>query len=131
MGNPLPKTIDIGTIGELLVQLRLLEFGVQAAPPIKDSGNDLIAIKGEVCKYIQVKTTEGDRFNISRLPLIYHILALVKLEKEQDMISLDRSKIFLLKKSNINKKSYNCSELKDSEINTSLINSIWLGKNYS
>lgn len=58
MGNTLPKNLSIGTIGELLVQLRLLEFGVQAAPPIKDSGNDLIAIKGEVVKFIQIKTSK-------------------------------------------------------------------------
>lgn len=50
MANPLPKTTYIGTVGELLVQLRLLEFGVQSAPPIRDSGNDLIAIKGRVVK---------------------------------------------------------------------------------
>ena len=46
MANPIPKNMKTGTIGELLVQLRLLQYNVQAAPPIKDSGNDLIAIKG-------------------------------------------------------------------------------------
>ncbi len=38
MGNPLHKTTHKGTIGERLIQLRLLEFGVQAAQPIKDKG---------------------------------------------------------------------------------------------
>lgn len=42
--NQVTDKIMTGTIGELLVQIRLLQFGVQAAPPIKDSGNDLIAV---------------------------------------------------------------------------------------
>ena len=59
MGNPLPPTTCVGTIGELFVQLRLLEYGIQAAPPIKDSGNDFVAIKGDVVKFIQVKTSKN------------------------------------------------------------------------
>lgn len=43
MGNPLPKALATGTLGELLVQFRLLQFDIQAAPPLKDSGNDLVA----------------------------------------------------------------------------------------
>ena len=52
MANPISARIKIGTIGELLVQLRLLLYQVQAAHPIKDSGNDLIAVKGEVSRAI-------------------------------------------------------------------------------
>ncbi len=44
--NKITDNLKLGTFGELLVQLRLLEFDVQAAPPLKDSGNDLIAIRG-------------------------------------------------------------------------------------
>ncbi len=40
--NPISEEIKIGTIGEILVQLRLLQYEVQAAPALKDSGNDLI-----------------------------------------------------------------------------------------
>lgn len=36
MGNELPTSVTTGTLGEILCQLKLLEFGVQAAPPIKD-----------------------------------------------------------------------------------------------
>ena len=61
MGNPITERVKIGTIGELLVQLRLLQYDVQAAPPIKDSGNDLIAVKGEAFRGVQVKTTAGQR----------------------------------------------------------------------
>ena len=42
--NPLTQMIARGTFGEGFVQLKLLQFDVQSAPPIKDSGNDLIAM---------------------------------------------------------------------------------------
>jgi hypothetical protein len=57
MANPITEAIKTGTVGELLVQLRLLQYDVQAAPPLKDSGNDLIALRGFVVRTIQVKTT--------------------------------------------------------------------------
>jgi len=70
-------------VEELLVQLRLLEYGVQAAPPLKDSGNDLIAIKGREFRAIQVKATrdaKGFDFNGKELAeRLYDILALVQL----------------------------------------------------
>ena len=95
MGNPLHKTTHKGTIGELLVQLRLLEYGVQAAPPIKDSGNDLIAIKGEVTKFIQVKT----EFRLRKLPKIYHLVAIVDLQDDKSgNLLLDQSEIWIIKK---------------------------------
>lgn len=95
MGNPIPANMKIGAIGELLVQLQLLKFDVQAAPPIKDSGNDLIAIKGEVFRGIQVKTTAGHRSSYRKLPEHYHILALVKLCGGPNF-SWDQSEIFLI-----------------------------------
>lgn len=100
MGNPLPETTQTGTIGELLVQLRLLEYGIQAAPPIKDSGNDLIAIRGEVCKFVQVKTSKNGISRVGKkLPKIYHIVALVNLAySESGKLLLDKSQIFIYKK---------------------------------
>ena len=95
MGNPLHKTTHKGTIGELLVQLRLLEYGVQAAPPIKDSGNDLIAIKGEVTKFIQVKTES----RLRNLPKIYHLVAIVGTQYDKSgNLLLDQSEIWIIKK---------------------------------
>jgi hypothetical protein len=76
MGNPLPTNMSTATLGELLVQLRLLEYGIQAAPPIKDSGNDLIAIRGEVVKFIQVKTS-CEIAQPRDLPDVYHLVVLV------------------------------------------------------
>ena len=66
--NPLFPQLVTGVTGELLVQLRLFQYGVQAAPPLTDSGNDLIAIKGHIFKAIQVKTTEVDgKFKVPSL----------------------------------------------------------------
>lgn len=96
MGNPITERVKIGTIGELLVQLRLLQYNVQAAPPIKDSGNDLIAVKGEAFRGVQVKTTAGQRVSQRDLPDHYHILAIVKLSSTETDLLLDTSEIFLV-----------------------------------
>lgn len=114
--NPISKKIKIGTIGELLVQLRLLQYDVQAAAALKDSGNDLIAVKGNIFRAIQVKTTTLDRISFSNLH-DYHILAIVKLEGENDSLDLDNSKIYLLEKSEVIKTSYNIEELSGKEFN--------------
>lgn len=118
MGNPLPKTVHIGTIGEILVQLRLLEYGVQSAPPIKDSGNDLIAIKGEVVKYVQVKTSTSRIGGVNGLPDIYHIVALVELEYSEDGgLLLDQSRIYVYKKGE--------SLGQKRELTQDIVNNIW------
>jgi len=96
MGNPISSQIRTGTIGELLVQVRLLQFDVQAAAPIKDSGNDLIAVRGEAFRGIQVKTKTRGQFQFGGLPRHYHIVALVDLRGEDDQIYLDHSEVFLL-----------------------------------
>ena len=113
--NPISKEIKIGTIGEILVQLRLLQYNVQSAPALKDSGNDLIAVKGDILKAIQVKTSTTDKFKLQNLHK-YHILALVKLVGENDSIYLDQSKIFLLKESEVEKTFYKIEELSEKEL---------------
>lgn len=84
MANPISAELKTGTIGELLVQLRLLQYDVQAAPPLKDSGNDLIAAKGDRFKSIQVRTTTTGRFEKPPENKIYHILAIVHLAGEDN-----------------------------------------------
>jgi hypothetical protein len=93
--NSITDKIHIGTVGELLVQLRLLEHDVQSAP-LKDSGNDLIAIRGESFRAIQVKTTTGDTYKKSNLPELYHILVVVQLTGDEDTLHLDKCPIFLI-----------------------------------
>lgn len=77
--NKITRRMQLGTLGELLVQLRLLEFDVQSVSPLKDSGNDLIAIRGTAMRAIQVKTTRieenGYRIRAGDLPHLYHALA--------------------------------------------------------
>lgn len=100
MANPISDEIRKGTVGELLVQLRLLQYDVQAAPPIKDSGNDLIALRGLVVRTIQVKTTTVGVPAWPRAPL-YHLLAVVRLEGEGRTLLLDQSQIFLVPKEDL------------------------------
>ncbi len=97
--NELPHKLIIGTLGEIFTQLRLLEYGVQSVSPHKDTGNDLIAIKGEIFRTIQIKTTfnpEGHTRIPPDLDRAFHILALVELKIKDGNLSLDESKIFLL-----------------------------------
>jgi len=90
--------MKIGTVGELLVQLRRLQNDVQAAPPIKDSGNDLIALRGFVMRTIQVRTTTGEIPRWPSADKLYDLLAVVRLEGEDRELRLDESKIFLVPK---------------------------------
>ena len=94
--NTITNNMKTGTVGEILVQLRLLEHNIQAAPPLKDSGNDLIAIRGKAFRAIQVKTTTGNSFNKNELPELYHILAVVQLFADETRLLLDKSCIFLI-----------------------------------
>ena len=96
MANPLQRKLVTGTFGELLVQLRLLQYGVQAAPPLKDSGNDLVALKGLVVRTIQIKTTTKDLPKWPEDRTLYHLLAVVRLEGVGQEVFLDESKIFLI-----------------------------------
>ena len=94
MANPISTAIKTGTVGELLVQLRLLQYDVQAAPPIKDSGNDLVALRGFVVRTIQVKTTTDGVPGWPPEARLYHLLAVVRLEGEDTELSLDKSRVF-------------------------------------
>jgi len=96
--NPISKELVDGTLGELLVQARLLQYGVQAAPPLKDSGNDLIAIRGSVMRAVQVKTTASDNYDLPDREKRYHILAAVRLVGDGCDIRFDQCEIFLIKK---------------------------------
>jgi len=99
--NPIPASIKIGTVGELLVQLRLLQYGVQAAPPRKDTGNDLIAVRGNTFRAVQVKTTvTGDSFPEPK-DRLFHILAFVRLAYYEDRLLLDESDVYLYDINNV------------------------------
>ena len=124
--NPLHKNLATGTVGELLVQLRLLQFDVQAAPPLKDTGNDLIAIRGKEIRAIQIKTTAnaaGFRLNRRKLPARYHALVLVWIDGEVTELHLDHCRIYLLPKSKVRKWTYSLKELEPYRLNAAVVDS--------
>lgn len=98
MGNPISNELKLGTIAELLVQASLLQFDVQAAPPLKDSGNDLIAIRRAAIRAIQVKATKRDRYGAPKEKIRYDILAAVRMRGAGRLIHFDQCEIFLLEK---------------------------------
>lgn len=109
MGNPLDNNTHKGTLGELLVQLKLLTLNVESFPPLKDSGTDLVAFMGNSFKAIQVKTKkDGNSWGVPEKEKLYDILALVDLDED---LSLDQSGIWLLTKKEAEenrKKVVNC-----------------------
>lgn len=96
--NTVSSKVSAGTLGELLVQLRLLQYGIQAAPPIKDSGNDLIAVNGEEFRAVSVRTTTTGLYTRPPDTRAYHVLAVVMLCGDGRELHLDGSPIFLIPK---------------------------------
>ncbi len=94
--NRITDRIKTGTVGELLVQIRLLQFGVQAAQPIKDSGNDLIAVNGHEFRAVSVRTTATGQYCKPSDDRLYHVLAVVELAGDERQLHLDQSRIFLI-----------------------------------
>ncbi len=95
--NALFETHFQGTLGELITQTYLLAHGVQAAPPIKDSGNDLIAIGDSFCA-VQVKTSKDGSIKKPNPKRLYHILAVVHLPFDRDFPLVDKARVFLFPK---------------------------------
>lgn len=121
MNDLTPKRIT-GTIGELLVQIRLFQYDVQAARPLEDSGNDLIGVRGPVFRAIQVRTTgnpEG-KWNIPK-DREYHILALVRLFGKDDEYLLDQCEIFLLNKEAVDAGNVDFNNLDKHRISQALV----------
>jgi len=127
--NPISPRLRTGTIGELLVQLRLLQFDVQAAPPLKDSGNDLIAVHGCALRAIQVKTRVTDSYSASDLPKYYHILALVHLVRNREKLYLDKSNVFLIPKEKVSTANRKFSNLNDFLLTRKLVESLFKPRN--
>lgn len=118
--NPLSPDLKTGTIGELLVQLRLLQYDVQAVAPHKDTGNDLIAVHGDTFRAVQIKTSATDGpFTFDREQLLqrrFHVLALVRLAGEDRAVALDQSKIYLLSRDDVRKGRYTDDELQEQQL---------------
>jgi hypothetical protein len=124
--NPISDQLKLGTLGELLVQLRLLQFDVQAAPPLKDSGNDLIAVRGDQIRAIQVKSTTTDTCDCRTLSdRVYHLLAFVRMRGEDRWLNLDDSKVFLIPCAHITKASYRLPELAEFQLTAEHVDALF------
>ena len=119
--NALYATTKQGTIGELIVQLRFLEFDVQAAPPIKDSGNDLIAIKGATFRAIQVRCSVSGRISKPKKKVSYHILAVVKLPKENGRFVTSKAEVYLFSQNEVGGITGNVSKYPGNLLDENLI----------
>ena len=123
--NTLCSELVSGTLGELLVQTRLLQYGVQAAPPLKDSGNDLVAVRGSAIRTIQVKTTDKNFYRPPDGRKRYHILAAVRLVGEKRNVLLDGSEVFLIRKSELAGRSRQFSEVGSMKLTAMRINALF------
>jgi len=119
--NPLYATTKQGTIGELIVQLRLLEHDVQAAAPIKDSGNDLIAIKGPLFRAIQVRSSITGRISKPKKRVSYDILAVVKLPKKDGRFVTRDAEVYLFSRGDVDRISGNVSKYSENLFSEDLI----------
>jgi hypothetical protein len=102
--------MSTGSAGELLVQIRLLQHGVQAAPPKADTGNDLIAVNGKEFRAISVRTTTGDTYTKPKRRR-FHVLAIVRLRGDSRDLHLDDSEIFLIPAEEVATASTHCDNL--------------------
>jgi len=126
--NKITDRVKLGTFGELLVQLRLLEFNVQAAQPLKDSGNDLIAIRGDAMRAIQVKATkiEDDGYRVrGALPERYHALAIVKFEGGEGTLYLDQSRVYLIGKDDVGDGRFSEEDLEQHALSTEVVDRLF------
>jgi hypothetical protein len=124
--NPLPFKMTSGAFGELFVQFRLLQFDVQAAAPLEDSGNDLIAVRGEVFRAISVRATTGETFNKPKAERLYHVLAVVRFQKsEVGEVLLDKTELFLVPRHHVAHLPNKVSELSRYQICEELVDAFF------
>ena len=109
--NRISDRVQHGTLGELLVQIRLLRYGVQAAPPIKDSGNDLIAVNGNEFRAVSVRTTTSNAYLRPDSRRRYHVLAVVHLVGSDRDVELDQSRVFLIPRDDVSTVPADCRRL--------------------
>jgi hypothetical protein len=113
--NRLPVTTNLGTLGELYVQIRLLEHGIQAAQPLKDSGNDLIAVYENQFRAIQVRSTTSQLVDKPAPEKSYHILAIVSFQKA-DHPTIDGANLYLFTKAEVTNIGVNLAQYSNSLI---------------
>lgn len=126
--NSLFHQTRIGTLGELIAQTHLLAHGVQAAPPIKDSGNDLIGIFNGSFRAIQVRTSIYGNIKKPKPKKLYHILACVYLPFDGPFPRLEGARVFLFQRNRVETLSGRMSRYNDSLISDNLVLAFWSGE---
>lgn len=123
--NPLFNTTLKGTLGELIAQTHLLAHGVQAAPPIKDSGNDLIAIRERIFRAVQVRTSASGSIHRPNPARLYHILAAVHLPFDGDFPLVAQARVFLFPLDQVDHLSGTVDRYPDAIISDARILELW------
>ena len=124
--NELDPNTNLGTLGELMVQLELLQYRVQAAPPLKDSGNDLIAVRDHEFRAVQVKTTATNTFDLRHLPGRCHLVALVKIcRNDREEVSLDQTRVFLVPYEEVARRRYKIDHFSGSELSAETVDHLF------
>jgi hypothetical protein len=123
--NALFETDFQGTLGELIAQTYLLAHGVQAAPPIKDSGNDLIAVREHSFCAVQVKTSRDGSIDKPNPKRLYHILAVVHLPFAGDFPLVDKARVFLFQKDDVAGLTGTVNNYPNARISDGLVLKLW------
>ena len=123
--NPITEKILTGTLGELLVQIRLLQYGVQAARPIKDSGNDLIAVNDKEFRAVSVRTTTTGTYSKPEADRQYHVLAVVFLVGQEREVSLDGSQLFFIPHAEVATVPTDCGRLGKFKFSRELVETLF------
>ena len=123
--NALFETDFQGTLGELIAQTYLLAHGVQAAAPIKDSGNDLIAVRGHSFCAVQVRTSRDGSINKPNPKRLYHILAVVHLPFDHDFPLVDKARVFLFRMQDVAGLARTVDDYPDALISDGLVLKLW------
>ena len=123
--NALFETTFEGTLGELIAQTFLLAHGVQAAAPIKDSGNDLIAIRGHAFCAVQVRTSKDGAINKPNPKRIYHVLAVVHLPFDGDFPLIQKARVFLFPMQSVAGLKGTVNDYSDALISDDLVLKLW------
>lgn len=100
---------------------------MQAAAPLKDSGNDLIAVCGEHFRAVSVRTSTSGTYLKPNGERLYHVLAVVGLDADENHVHLDRSRVFLLRREDVDDASTKLSELDQYEMSLARVSELFCG----
>lgn len=128
--NELPERNELykGALGELIVRAVLFAHGVDASRPCADTGNDLIAVKGDQFRAVQVKSSVVDLVEkiLDLGERRFHILAFVFFPKGSNRpYSVRDARVFLLGRDELMLGSYRPADLVGKEAGPATIDALF------